>query len=731
MTQDISRISDSINKNYENLDPYSCSISRASSVGRNFTDVTNNLTIKSEYARDDYNYYRSTSVETAEKSISLSMRAYDKVGIVRNVVDLMADFTVKGIKLVHPNPVHERFYREWWQHINGDNISERFANYLYRMANIPISVTYGKVPVKVEQGWKSVKGAEAPVQEMVVQHRRVPLKYTFINPLTIQPIAPELAVFTGKTVYGLRITNSLSSCISRLQYEFPNIAKEDILALVPSYILNAVKQGKTLIPIDGDGIEMYYYKKDDWDSWAKPMIGSIMDDLIMLEKMKLADVSALDGAISNIRLWKIGRMEGDNPAAWIIPGKTLLNNLRNVLAKNVGGGTFDLVWGPDIDFKESNTQVHHFLGAAKYEPVISSIYEGLGVPFGSAGGASKGLTNNFIAMQTFVERLEYGRRVLLDFWNKEIKKVQLAMGYTKTAEVLFDQLNLGDDSTYKNFLLALHDRDILGVDTLLESCKFSTVEKNRIKRDYKQRESGKLPPKASPFHSPMQEHELKKIILQSGGIAPSELGINLEERKAGDKSQNEILQQNQVELAKIGSKTNITKKYVPHGKNGRPPGRKDSIKRKQKTAPIQTKASACEFTNMFIWGCDAQKKISEIITPILLKSEYKKPNVRSLSTDEFEELETVKFALFSNFEPLSTIDEDSVLTIANAGIIAKDDIVTSAKFLLAYFKNQNKREPTVEEMRQIQSSGFALFYETENSKAPDSSVDIELDIPKK
>ena len=79
--------------------------------------------------------------------------------------------------------------------------------------------------------------------------------------------------------------------------------------------------------------------------WANPMVNAIIDDIMMLEKMKLADMSALDGAISNIRLWRLGNLEHK-----ILPNKGAIYKLRNILASNVGGGTMDLVWGPEIDF---------------------------------------------------------------------------------------------------------------------------------------------------------------------------------------------------------------------------------------------------------------------------------------------------------------------------------------------------------------------------------------------
>ena len=41
---------------------------------------------------------------------------------------------------------------------------------------------------------------------------------------------------------------------------------------------------------------------------ANPLVYAILDDIVMLEKMRLADMSALDGAISNIRLWTLGNL---------------------------------------------------------------------------------------------------------------------------------------------------------------------------------------------------------------------------------------------------------------------------------------------------------------------------------------------------------------------------------------------------------------------------------------
>lgn len=695
---------------YKDMEPQF--VTKASNIGRTFTNVNTNTSIKSEYTIDDYGYYRQyeSVPKNIEGRIALSMKAYDKVGIIHKAIDMMADFTCKGIKILHPVPSQERFFQEWWSYVKGYQISERFANYCYRMGNVVVNRTYGKVPVKIERKWTSSRG-DVIVREPETQSRRIPLRYSFLNPLSIEVLSPEISSFIGKNMYMLRITTSLKTALARLKSQYPNVSEQEIFSILPTYILDAIKTGKNLIPIDSENISIYHYRKDDWNSWADPMISCILDDLIALEKLQLSDISALDGAISNIRLWKLGKMDGDNPALWLIPPKAIMEKLKNMLANNVGGGTMDLVWGPDIEFKEVSTNVHNFLGMNKYEPTLIKIYEGLGLPYMPTTGT--GMTNNFILMQTFIERLEYGRKVLLDFWNKELKIIQKAMGYAKPAEIVFDNLNIGDDTSYKQVILGLLDRDIISVDSALESFKFSKLEKGKIMREYKMRKSGKLITKASPYHDPMIEDNLKKIILQRGGVAPSEVGLNLLPKKEGELSPNQQQEETQIKLAKISSEDKLLqRKFSQTNQNGRPKGKNDTSKRKTKRPPLAK--SDVNFVNNFIWGVEAQKKISDFVTPIFLESVYKKPNVRSLSTAEFNELEEYKFLLFSNLIPGTEVSEDKIREVIDSSPKMNQSVLYAAKALAATFITGNgNKEPTIEQLKQIQSSALALVYEPE------------------
>src|SRR5690606_19048902 len=124
----------------------------------------------------------------------------------------------------------------------------------------------------------------------------------------------------------------------------------------------------------------------------------------------------------------------------------------------------------------------------KYEPVLDTIYDGLGIPPTLRSGKVSTNANNYIAMKTLVERLNYGRDVLVSFWNNEIKIVQKAMGFAEPATVVFDHMILSDEAAEKQLLINLADRNII-TDEYVRS-RFDVperIESYRIKREHKKR----------------------------------------------------------------------------------------------------------------------------------------------------------------------------------------------------------------------------------------------------
>ena len=413
-----------VNKAY---DEYMVIPHRAQANRLRFDNIDTNTSVRNQFSREDYEYFRpdETVPKKQKEVIAYCMQAYKKVGLIRNVIDLMADFGSQGVKIVHPNPRIQKFFRGWFKRVGGSEVSERFLNLLYRAGNVITKRSTIKITLADVKDMQNTTGDNVlvPDMEKVVPlkplKKVIPGRYDFLSPLSLEVIGGELSQFVGTPEYAIKISPKLKRAITNPKTE----AEKELIKRIPEEILNAIKNNQKVVPLDSKKLRVYHYKKDDWQVWADPMVYAILDDLMLLEKMKLADLAALDGAISQVRLWRLGSLEHE-----IFPTDAAVSKLAEILMSNPGGGAFDLIWGPELDFKESGTNVHQFLGSAKYDPVLNGIYAGLGVPPTLTGAATaSGFTNNYISLKTLVQRLEYGRNILRDFWEKELNLVQKAM----------------------------------------------------------------------------------------------------------------------------------------------------------------------------------------------------------------------------------------------------------------------------------------------------------------
>ena len=656
---------------------------------RTYIDVEPGRSVRPSFTKNDYNAFRpSEQVPYRQKRIiKACMEAYDKVGIIRNVIDLMSDFASQGITLVHPNKTIEKFYRNWFNEINGIERSERFLNYLYRSANVIVRRKTAKIKKDKEADLKKAAAADIDPEQVKFNKREIPWKYEFLNPLAVDYKQLEV----GKYQLVMNLSNSTYQGL----INGPNktIVSEDLRL--------RLSNGDKTVPLDPENVKVFHYKKDDWLLWANPMIYAILDDIMMLEKMKLADLAALDGAYSNIRLWTVGSLEHK-----IAPKKAIMDKLRDILASNVGGGTMDLVWGPDLDFKESNSQVYKFLGSEKYQPVLTSIYAGLGIPPTLTGVAnsSGGYSNNYVSLKTLIERLEYGRTILEDFWSYEIKLVQKAMGFNVPAKIRFDEIVLSDESAIKNLMIQLVDRDLISQETLLERFgELSEIEKVRMKREQKDRNSDPTSPrKASPYHNPDHKADMAKLAISSGVLDAENY---FEQVGLPYNKKNMVYSPQMINSAPSVDTQKSKPKKNPNPQGGRPLLSKDSTKRTQK----RVLPRSGETKALWAWALDAQKSIADHLNPAALDF-FKKKNIRSLSSEELNYLENLKLSVLTSLEPYSDIDGEKIKAAIDKGNVPSKSFLYLLDKTKKDFISATKKTPRVEDMKYIYASVYTDFF---------------------
>lgn len=598
---------EAIERHSENIESYEAVASYRS---RDFIEIEPNRSVRPGYTNSDYYAFRpDEQVPNDQKRIiKMCMDAYDKVGIVKNIIDLMGDFGSKGINIVHENKSVEDFYQEWFARVGGPERSERILNNLYRTGNVILYKSFAKITPEIVKYIKSV-GNDITIEIPQIEKNVIPWSYTFFNPLTVNVKDGKVNLLFTKKQYSLNISNYVDN------FRDGSIPAH-ILDTLPPNIKQQIESGVKNIELDPNNISIFFYKKDDWQTWANPMVYSILDDIIMLQKMRLADLSALDGAISNIRLWTLGNFEHQ-----IFPTKAAINKLRNVLASNVGGGTMELVWGPELSYTESNSQVYKFLGSEKYQSVLNSIYAGLGVPPTLTGMANNGggFTNNFVSLKTLLERLQYGRDQLAKFWAAEAELVRKAMGFRKSPHIVFDQMSLSDESTEKALLIQLADREIISHETVLQRFnEIAAVEKMRLKRESKDREEESLPNKISPFRKPKDEFD-------------AELTLKKQQQKQ---------QQQKIK-----------------NPNGRPLNQQDTQPRKQRTTNPRSKPGVAQLVTKAQVAFD---KISQLLNEAALNCNGKN-NLRQLNKHQIDDLETLKLIAFSNIDVSEEINDEKIL----------------------------------------------------------------------
>jgi hypothetical protein len=686
-----------LNESSESLEEY-VGVSKAGTrrYSLDYSGLDTNTSGRPGLTRSDYDYFRPEEAVPRNGIKPIIARAediYQKVGLVKNVIDLMGDFGVQGIRLVHKNKRIERFYNHWFSKVSGKDRSERFLNNLYKTGNVVVHRQTGKLSLKAaEKMYRSTASPDLQINvtEPNVEKREIPWIYTFIDPVYVDASGGALSSFVQQKRYELRIPTKLRKLINNPKTD----AEKQVISNLPQAILDAAKEKKPFA-LDPDKVMVHHYKKDDWHPWAFPMIYSIMDDITVIEKLKLADMAALDGAISNIRIFKLGSLEHK-----IAPTKAATSKLAQILGNNVGGGTMDLVWGPDIELLESNTNVHQFLGEGKYVPHLNAVYAGLGIPptlTGTFGAA--GTTNNFISLKTLTQRLQYGRDVLTTFWSEEIKKVQKAMNFRDPARIEFDRMDLSNEEAEKSLLIQLADRNLISDELLQRKFGFDhDMEKSRLNSEQRARKSKRMVRKSSPYHNPEPEEGLKKIALQSGTVSPSEVGLELEPKKDNEKTLLEIKQDSLPNKTTKLANDPSSESLPGQPQEGRPKLSKDQKPRKEKRFSPQTGAK------LSIWAATAQEQISDIINPMILEY-FNKKNLRSLSSAQHNYLDDLKTNILLNIEPFEEITVD----IVNSGL-GSSEYVNKYNYYLKQIKSDFGRDLTANEIKQAKSSFYSMVY---------------------
>lgn len=661
--------------------------------------IASDINKRAGHNRHDYDAQRPNDrLPVKHNEIILACQAvYRKVGMVRNIIDLMTDFAAEGLQLQHPVKTQERFFREWSRRVNLNGRAHDYMKLLMRDANVIVRRQNALIARPVIKEMSRADASVNPiglVDETAVlekpqkiaklikkaKRREIPWKYTFLSPVIIEKIGGEVGRFFGSDALGMRIPTSLANSIKS-----PKTKEEkEFVEKLPPEVVRAAKKSGGIVKLDMDKIHVDYYKKDDWEEWGTPFLYGVLEDVMFKEKMRLADMAALDGVINVIRLWRLGKSDQQ-----ILPTPAAVDKLIGILQNNIGGGVMDLVWDDMIDLQVEYPPTDKILGPEKYVSVNSDIVRGLGIPDSLIGGADLGTRNAqsaFVQLKTLVERLEYVRSRAIRWMQNELRLVADAMGFKKIPAISFGIMSLRDEAAEKQLMIQLLDRGIVSSEKISES--FGTnfmieLERMKLEQEFRKENPGVLE-RSDPYNRPFTMLEKQ-----------NELAIKLEKVKMSG--------QNRGGGDNGGGDNPSGDQPRDDGNNspGRPPVKKDTKTRDERTTKTQSV--------LMVVADSFQDQIGELIDGSYLKKR-KIMGRRSLTKARKEELERVKRGILSVLLPGDVVTKKLISERLEMSVATRNNsrlMESTFVDLVENFTSSTKKTPNTKERKSLAAMAWA------------------------
>lgn len=382
----------------------------------------------------------SNGTISVSRAILLSQKAYAGVAIVKNSIESSVEFSNSELYIETENQTVKDFFTEWLNLINIYKLKDNVFREYYRSGNVPIYKFSGRIQEEDYGRMKTVFGAKSPI---------LPIRYVILNPAQVSVQG------------GLGYEGSYVKVLSR--YEVERLANprteqdRQVFNSLPADVKKQIKAGSglsnILIPLDADRLTMLFYKKQDYEPMAMPMIYPVLNDLewkLELKKMDMTVGRMIEHAILLVTAGEPADQYNSryNPQN-IVNLQSIFRNqtLGRVL---VGDYTTKAQW--------VIPPIAEILGPQKYAQVEADIKEGLQ---SIIMGEDK-FANAQIKARVFIERMKEGQKAFLNnFLLPEIKFICEQMNFKNVPSIKFAEINLNDPSTIARVYLRLAELGLI------------------------------------------------------------------------------------------------------------------------------------------------------------------------------------------------------------------------------------------------------------------------------
>lgn len=411
---------------------------------------------------------------STKDTIILSQKAYFNFSIVRNVIDIMTELCTSNIYLNGGNETSRDFFNAYFKNINIYDLEDRFFREFWRSGNVFL------YPMKIELEKKDINMwiQEFRLNEsLAAKGVEIPAKYVILNPADIEIL--QSSSFVNATYFKSLTSYELDS----LRNPKNDIDKE-IFDNLPGEIKKLIKDGKggaVNIPLNSSSVYAIFYKKQDYEAFAVPMIFPVLDDLEWKSELKRIDQAISRTVQQAILLITVGYESKDSKYC---VNKDMINTIQSLFQNESVGRVLINDFTTKAEF--IIPQIGDILDPAKYQVVNEDIRNGLNDILGG-GSTGEKFANQSIKVKVFISRLMRAREVFLNnFLIPEMKKISKLLGFKSCPTPKFETIDLEDSVEWVRAVTRLGEIGILTPDevmTSMDSGRLPTKEESILSQE--------------------------------------------------------------------------------------------------------------------------------------------------------------------------------------------------------------------------------------------------------
>lgn len=678
--------------------------------------------------KEGWTYNRGGRPNINHMRIAQCILLYKTEGIVQTVVNLLADFAVESIELIHEDATVHNFYKSWMTKVKLKERLHRFVVDLLQTGNVFIWTKEAKLKQEDQNIMKRGRGAQLVGDELVVRMGRKKLRDKTVSvEMTDDQLnrLKELGEACHAEATAGRVNELMLKKVNagtRNDPTDPTKTPSVQAGVIPwDYIsLNPLQMEPRGSRFANEHYWVMMLSKRDMKPLSRFMSYRYYDDIsttkvnlpeifkgnlqpapkgspyaaeLRLDENRLAviqDVTKADyedwatpqiyPAYKEVTFKRLLRQAEISATESMKHAITLIKlgkveegfipteeQIERVAAALAGGSqTHHLVWDDLIDGKVLQPNLGNIFDPKKYAQVDKDIYAALGVSESVMTGNGS-FANSFMSIKLLLEKLETIRCKLEDWLKVEVKKISDAMKFRRLPIIQWGLMNLRDENTERKLWMELYDRGIVSDESILE--RFGT-----------------------DFNIELARQQYEK-------------GIKEENNKGIKKDDEQFRSPVMVSQGPFKRDVLSPPKPKPAGVGGRPVKTGKPQEKKRKTKP-KGMGSILAFQTYKTFATDAVKTIHNVVTKeAVAKQEVK--DSRSLSKAHKAQIYQIIGYTLAALDPSEDFSESLVYDI-----LARDDKFFSTekiKKIITLYESESADASTKDERFELLTNAYAAI----------------------